>query len=98
MACIHDCTKKKYIQTFECKPIFFFPLGTGDGEGEGGGEVVIRSTLPVLTLFLAGNFYEHLFKSSAEAAEKLGSSRVEAVTDIAKPHEPFFTSSMPTYL
>ena len=47
---------------------------------------------------LAGNFYDHLFKSSAEAAEKLGSSRVEAVTDIAKLHEPFFTSSMPTYL
>ena len=40
----------------------------------------------------------YLFKSSAEAAEKLGSSRVEAVTDIAKLHEPFFTSSMPTYL
>eukprot|EP00731_Ephydatia_muelleri_P017922 Em0010g1020a len=45
-----------------------------------------------------GNFYSHLFKSSVEAAEKLGNSRIEAVSDIAKLHEPFFTSTMPDYL
>eukprot|EP00731_Ephydatia_muelleri_P017942 Em0010g1040a len=45
-----------------------------------------------------GNFYDHLFKSSVESAEKLGSSRVEAVSDIAKLQEPFYTSTMPTYL